>query len=70
MTTLCADVENLASARKDPRFKVYDIGGTYFKLTYSKQLCAVLWCFPPICFMLLQCHEYPRSVDDKRTRHF
>ena len=27
-------MENLANARQDPRFKVYDIGGTSFKVTF------------------------------------
>ena len=58
-------MENLATARLDPRFKVYDIGGDILQNDILEAAIrgmdgvfhfAALW--------LLQCHEYPRSAFD------
>lgn len=57
--------ENLANALKDPRVKIYDVGGDICQTDILNEalkgadgvyLFAALW--------LLQCHEYPRSAFD------
>ena len=62
-------LENLAGARQDPRFKVYDIGGDILQTDILEAAMqgadgvfhlAALW--------LLQCHEYPRSAFDVNVR--
>ena len=62
-------MENLAHARHDPRFKVYDIGGDILQSDILEAAMqgmdgvfhfAALW--------LLQCHEFPRSAFDVNVR--
>jgi UDP-glucose 4-epimerase len=62
-------VENLANALKDPRVKIFDIGGDImqtdileaaFEGTDGVFHLAALW--------LLQCHEFPRSAFDVNVR--
>ena len=61
--------ENLADALKDPRVKIYDIGGDVMQTDILQSAFdgadgvfhfAALW--------LLQCHEYPRSAFDVNIR--
>jgi UDP-glucose 4-epimerase len=61
--------ENLAEALKDPRVKIYDIGGdimqtdilqSAFEKADGVYHFAALW--------LLQCHDYPRSAFDVNVR--
>jgi UDP-glucose 4-epimerase len=61
--------ENLNHALKDPRVKIYDVGGdimqtdilqSAFEGAYGVFHLAALW--------LLQCHEYPRSAFDVNVR--
>lgn len=62
-------VENLANALKDPRVKIYDVGGDIMQTDILESAfegadgvfhLAALW--------LLQCHEYPRSAFDVNVR--
>lgn len=62
-------VENLQDALKDPRVKVYDVGGDVLQTDILQSAfdgadgvfhLAALW--------LLQCHEYPRSAFDVNVR--
>ncbi len=62
-------VENLANALKDPRVKIFDIGGDILQTDILKAAFkdadgvfhfAALW--------LLQCHEFPRSAFDVNVR--
>lgn len=62
-------MENLAQARKDPRFKVYDIGGDILQtdiLEASMQ--GIDGVFHLAALWLLQCHEFPRSAFDVNVR--
>ena len=61
--------ENLAQALKDPRVKIYDVGGDILQTDILDSALegadgvyhlAALW--------LLQCHEYPRSAFDVNVR--
>jgi UDP-glucose 4-epimerase len=61
--------ENLAEALKDPRVKIYDVGGDVMQTDILQSAfegadgvfhLAALW--------LLQCHEYPRSAFDVNVR--
>lgn len=61
--------ENLAGALKDPRVRVYDVGGDVLQTDILQSAfegadgvfhLAALW--------LLQCHEYPRSAFDVNVR--
>ena len=61
--------ENLASALRDPRVKIYDVGGDIMQTDILKSALknadgvfhfAALW--------LLQCHEYPRTAFDVNIR--
>jgi UDP-glucose 4-epimerase len=61
--------ENLSNALKDPRVKIYDIGGDILQTDILESAfqgadgvfhLAALW--------LLQCHEYPRSAFDVNIR--
>lgn len=62
-------VENLANALKDPRVKIYDIGGD---ITQTDILESALdgadGVFHLAALWLLQCHEYPRSAFDVNVR--
>lgn len=62
-------VENLQTALKDPRVKIYDVGGDILQTDILESAIngadgvfhlAALW--------LLQCHEYPRSAFDVNVR--
>ena len=62
-------VENLANALKDPRVKIYDVGGDITQTDILESAfegadgvfhLAALW--------LLQCHDYPRSAFDVNVR--
>lgn len=61
--------ENLASALKDPRVKVYDVGGD---ICQSDVLASALQgadgVFHFAALWLLQCHDYPRSAFDVNVR--
>jgi UDP-glucose 4-epimerase len=61
--------ENLANALKDPRVKIYDVGGDVMQTDILQSAfegadgvfhLAALW--------LLQCHEYPRTAFDVNVR--
>ena len=61
--------ENLTEALKDPRVKIYDVGGDVMQTDILQSAfegadgvfhLAALW--------LLQCHEYPRSAFDVNVR--
>jgi UDP-glucose 4-epimerase len=61
--------ENLSDALKDPRIKIYDVGGDIMQTDILQSAfegadgvfhLAALW--------LLQCHEYPRSAFDVNVR--
>lgn len=56
-------MENLASARNDSRFKVYDIGGDILQTDIlSAAIDGVDGVFHLAALWLLQCHEFPRSA--------
>lgn len=62
-------IENLSSALKDPRIKIYDVGGD---ITQTDILESALkgadGVFHLAALWLLQCHEYPRSAFDVNVR--
>jgi UDP-glucose 4-epimerase len=56
-------MENLAEARKDSRFKVYDIGGDILQTDIlAAAMQGVDGVFHFAALWLLQCHEFPRSA--------
>lgn len=61
--------ENLANALKDPRVRIYDVGG---EILHSDILESALegadGVFHLAALWLLQCHEYPRSAFDVNVR--
>lgn len=62
-------LENLSSARQDPRFKVYDIGGDILQTDILEAaMRGVDGVFHLAALWLLQCHEYPRSAFDVNVR--
>jgi UDP-glucose 4-epimerase len=62
-------LENLAGARQDPRFKVYDIGGDILQTDILENaMQGVDGVFHLAALWLLQCHEYPRSAFDVNVR--
>jgi UDP-glucose 4-epimerase len=62
-------LENLAGARRDPRFKVYDIGGDILQTDILEAaMQGVDGVFHLAALWLLQCHEYPRSAFDVNVR--
>jgi UDP-glucose 4-epimerase len=62
-------IENLAQARQDPRFKVYDIGGDILQTDILEAaMQGVDGVFHLAALWLLQCHEYPRSAFDVNVR--
>jgi UDP-glucose 4-epimerase len=62
-------LENLAGARQDPRFKVYDIGGDILQTDILEAaMQGVDGVFHLAALWLLQCHEYPRSAFDVNVR--
>jgi UDP-glucose 4-epimerase len=62
-------LENLANARHDSRFKVYDIGGDILQTDILESaMQGVDGVFHLAALWLLQCHEYPRSAFDVNVR--
>jgi UDP-glucose 4-epimerase len=62
-------MENLAQSSKDPRFKVYDIGGDILQTDILEAaMKGVDGVFHLSALWLLQCHEYPRSAFDVNVR--
>jgi len=62
-------MENLAQARHDPRFKVYDIGGDILQTDILEAaMQGVDGVFHLAALWLLQCHEFPRSAFDVNVR--
>jgi UDP-glucose 4-epimerase len=62
-------IENLAGARKDPRFKVYEIGGDILQTDILEAaMQGVDGVFHLAALWLLQCHEYPRAAFDVNIR--
>jgi len=61
--------ENLAQALKDPRVKVFDIGGDILQADIlNKAFEGADGVFHLAALWLLQCHEYPRSAFDVNVR--
>ena len=57
--------ENLISARLDPRFKLYDIGGDILQTDILQAaMQGIDGVFHLAALWLLQCHEFPRSAFD------
>lgn len=62
-------MENLALARQDPRFKVYDIGGDILQTDILEAaMQGIDGVFHLAALWLLQCHEFPRSAFDVNVR--
>lgn len=62
-------VENLNSALKDPRVKIYDIGGDILQTDIlDSALKGADGVFHLAALWLLQCHDYPRSAFDTNVR--
>lgn len=62
-------MENLAQARHDPRFKVYDIGGDILQTDILEAaMQGVDGVFHLAALWLLQCHAFPRSAFDVNVR--
>jgi len=58
-------MENLVDARRDPRFKVYDIGGDILQADILEAaMQGVDGVFHLAALWLLQCHDFPRSAFD------
>lgn len=61
--------ENLAHALKDPRVKIYDVGGDILQTDILESaLQGADGVFHLAALWLLQCHEYPRSAFDVNVR--
>jgi len=61
--------ENLSSALKDPRVKIYDVGGDILQTDILEAaLDGADGVFHMAALWLLQCHEYPRSAFDVNVR--
>ena len=62
-------LENLSHALKDPRVKIYDVGGDILQTDIlSAALQGADGVFHFAALWLLQCHEYPRSAFDVNVR--
>jgi UDP-glucose 4-epimerase len=62
-------VENLSNALKDPRVKIYDIGGDILQTDIlDSALKGADGVFHLAALWLLQCHDYPRSAFDTNVR--
>ena len=62
-------MENLLHARKDPRFKVYDIGGDILQADILESaMNGIDGVFHLAALWLLQCHDFPRSAFDVNVR--
>ena len=61
--------ENLAGALKDPRVKIYDVGGDILQTDIlNSALKGADGVFHFAALWLLQCHEFPRSAFDVNIR--
>ena len=61
--------ENLSEALKDPRVKIYDIGGDILQTDIlDSALKGVDGVFHLAALWLLQCHEYPQSAFETNVR--
>jgi len=61
--------ENLQNALKDPRVKIYDVGGDIMQTDILQSaLEGADGVFHLAALWLLQCHEYPRSAFDVNVR--
>ncbi|MBY0421281.1 MAG: NAD-dependent epimerase/dehydratase family protein [Parvularculaceae bacterium] len=61
--------ENLADALRDPRVKIYDVGGDILQTDIlNAALKGAEGVFHFAALWLLQCHEYPRSAFDVNIR--
>lgn len=61
--------ENLSVALKDPRVKIYDVGGDIMQLDILQSaLEGADGVFHLAALWLLQCHDYPRSAFDVNVR--
>ena len=61
--------ENLHEVLKDPRVKIYDVGGDILQTDILQSALAGADCvFHLAALWLLQCHEYPRSAFDVNIR--
>lgn len=62
-------VENLSNALKDPRVKIFDIGGDIMQTDILETAFdGVEGVFHLAALWLLQCHDYPRSAFDVNVR--
>ena len=62
-------MENLVNARRDPRFKVYDIGGDILQSDILEAaMQGIDGVFHFAALWLLKCHEFPRSAFDVNVR--
>lgn len=62
-------VENLANALKDPRVRIYDVGGDIMQTDILESaLHGADGVFHLAALWLLQCHDYPRSAFDVNVR--
>jgi UDP-glucose 4-epimerase len=62
-------VENLGDALKDPRVKIYDVGGDIMQSDILESaLEGADGVFHLAALWLLQCHEYPRTAFDTNVR--
>jgi len=62
-------IENLTTALKDPRVKIYDIGGDILQTDIlDSALKGADGVFHLAALWLLQCHEFPRSAFDTNIR--
>ncbi len=66
---LRGSVENLSAALKDPRVRIYDVGGDIMQTDILQAaLEGAAGVFHLAALWLLQCHEYPRSAFDVNVR--
>ena len=62
-------VENLSAALRDPRVKIYDVGGDILQTDIlDSALKGVDGVFHLAALWLLQCHEYPQSAFETNVR--
>lgn len=62
-------IENLGDALKDPRVKIYDVGGDIMQTDILESaLEGADGVFHLAALWLLQCHEYPRTAFDTNVR--
>ena len=62
-------IENLTNALKDPRFRIFDIGGDILQTDIlEKAMDDIDGVFHFSALWLLQCHEFPRTAFDVNVR--